>query len=97
MRYQVGRRHVSTLMKKLGIEALYRHPNTPRKHPENPNLPLPAAWPGDHQGEPGWAVDITPDSGYLCRCQSNSLPSIQAGDESEQCETANSRRLDAHP
>lgn len=30
----VGRRHVSTLMGKMGIEALYRHPNTSRKHPD---------------------------------------------------------------
>ncbi len=30
---QVGRRHVTTLMKKMGIEALYRRPNTSRKHP----------------------------------------------------------------
>ncbi|QJD28515.1 IS3 family transposase [Methylococcus geothermalis] len=36
---QVGRRHVSTLMKKMGIEALYRRPNTSRKHPQNPIFP----------------------------------------------------------
>ncbi|UIF89353.1 IS3 family transposase (plasmid) [Cupriavidus necator] len=29
---QVGRRHVGTLMKRMGIEALYRRPNTSRKH-----------------------------------------------------------------
>jgi putative transposase len=29
--YAVGRRHVSTLMKRMGIEALYRKPNTSRK------------------------------------------------------------------
>ncbi|WP_373429608.1 MULTISPECIES: IS3 family transposase [Cupriavidus] len=28
----VGRRHVRTLMKRMGIEALYRRPNTSRKH-----------------------------------------------------------------
>jgi putative transposase len=33
---QVGRRHVATLMKKMGIEALYPRPNTSRKHPQNP-------------------------------------------------------------
>ncbi|MDR5749049.1 IS3 family transposase [Caballeronia sp. LZ029] len=27
-----GRRHVSTLMKRMGVEALYRKPNTSRKH-----------------------------------------------------------------
>ena len=30
---KVGRRHVSTLMKKMGIEALYRKPNTSKRHP----------------------------------------------------------------
>ncbi|WP_370889225.1 IS3 family transposase [Caballeronia sp. RCC_10] len=29
---RVGRRHVGTLMKRMGIEALYRKPNTSRKH-----------------------------------------------------------------
>jgi putative transposase len=29
---KVGRRHVGTLMKRMGIEALYRKPNTSRKH-----------------------------------------------------------------
>jgi putative transposase len=29
---KVGRRHVSTLMKRMGIDALYRKPNTSRKH-----------------------------------------------------------------
>ncbi|MBN3756031.1 IS3 family transposase [Paraburkholderia sp. Tr-20389] len=28
----VGRRHVGTLMKRMGVEALYRKPNTSRKH-----------------------------------------------------------------
>jgi len=32
----VGRRHVGTLMQKMGIEALYRRPNTSRKHPQQP-------------------------------------------------------------
>ena len=31
----VGRRHVATLMAKMGIEALYRKPNTSKKHPKN--------------------------------------------------------------
>jgi len=29
--YRVGRRHVRTLMKKMGIDALYRKPNTSRR------------------------------------------------------------------
>ena len=30
-----GRRHVSTLMRRMGIEALYRKPNTIRRHPRH--------------------------------------------------------------
>ena len=30
--YSVGRRHVTTLMKTMGIEALYPRPNTSRRH-----------------------------------------------------------------
>jgi len=32
---QVGRKHVSTLMKRMGIEALYRKPRTTTKHPQH--------------------------------------------------------------
>ena len=32
---EVGRKHVATLMKRMGIEALYRKPKTTRKHPEH--------------------------------------------------------------
>jgi transposase len=35
----VGRKHVATLMGKMGIEALYRKPNTSRKHPAHPVYP----------------------------------------------------------
>jgi putative transposase len=35
----VGRKHVATLMRRMGIEALYRKPNTSRKHPEHPVYP----------------------------------------------------------
>ena len=30
---KVGRKHVATLMARMGIEALYRKPNTSKKHP----------------------------------------------------------------
>lgn len=35
----VGRRHVSTLMKRMGINALYRKPNTSKRHPAHPVYP----------------------------------------------------------
>jgi putative transposase len=35
----VGRRHVGTLMARMGIEAIYRRSNTSRKHPKHPIYP----------------------------------------------------------
>jgi len=32
---KVGRKHVATLMRRMGIEALYRKPRTTRKHPQH--------------------------------------------------------------
>ena len=32
---KVGRKHVATLMRKMGIEALYRKPRTTKRHPEH--------------------------------------------------------------
>lgn len=37
--HQVGRKHVATLMKKMSIEALYKKPNTSRRHPAHPVYP----------------------------------------------------------
>lgn len=57
--HRVGRKHVRTLMKKMGIEALYRKPNTRRRHEAHPVYPyllrdLPIERP-NHV----WAADIT--------------------------------------
>jgi len=54
----VGRKHVATLMRKMGIEALYRRPNTSRKHPQHAVYPyllrhLPITQPNQV-----WAMDI---------------------------------------
>jgi putative transposase len=54
-----GRRHVATLMRRIGIEALYRRPNTSRRHPAHPVHPyllrgLTVTRPGQV-----WAMDIT--------------------------------------
>jgi putative transposase len=56
---QVGRRHVSTLMKKMGIEALYRRPNTSRKHPQNPVFPYLLRGMDITEANHVWAMDIT--------------------------------------
>lgn len=55
----VGRRHVTTLMKKMGIEALYRRPNTSKPAPGHKIYPyllrnLPVIRPNQV-----WAMDIT--------------------------------------
>jgi putative transposase len=55
----VGRRHVATLMKKMGIEALYRRPNTSRKHPQNPIFPYLLRGLEITRANHVWAMDIT--------------------------------------
>jgi putative transposase len=57
--YGVGRLHVATLMKRIGIEALYRRPNTSKPEPGHKIYPyllrkLPVTRP-NHV----WAMDIT--------------------------------------
>jgi putative transposase len=57
----VGRKHVGTLMKKMGIEALYRRPRTSRPEPGHkvyPYLLRDKKVTGPNQV---WAMDITPD------------------------------------
>lgn len=55
----IGRKHVATLMHTMGIEALYRKPNTSRRHAAHPIYPyllknLPIERPNH-----AWAMDIT--------------------------------------
>ena len=57
--YKIGRRHVRTLMMRMGIEALYQKPNTSRRHEKNKIYPyllrnLPIVRPNQV-----WATDIT--------------------------------------
>jgi putative transposase len=57
--HHIGRKHVATLMNKMGVEALYKKPNTSRRHPAHPVYPyllrrLPIVRP-NHV----WAADIT--------------------------------------
>lgn len=49
----VGRTHVGTLMKRMGIEAFSRKPKTSKKHPGHAVYPLPAVRPEHPQGELG--------------------------------------------
>ncbi len=59
MGIRVGRRHVRTLMQRMGIEALYRKPNTSRKHPENPIYPYLLRHLKVERPNQVWAMDIT--------------------------------------
>jgi putative transposase len=57
--YQAGRLHVATLMKRMGIEAIYRRPNTSKPTPGHKIYPyllrkLPVTRPNQV-----WAMDIT--------------------------------------
>lgn len=57
--HTVGRGRVSRLMRLMGIEALYRKPNTSRKHPAHPIYPyLLRGLAIDRPGQV-WATDIT--------------------------------------
>jgi len=57
--HRVGRKHVSTLMKRMGIEALYRRPNTSRKHPQHPVYPYLLRHLPVTRVNQVWAMDIT--------------------------------------
>ena len=55
----VGRRHVATLMQRMGIEAIYRKPNTSRPHPEHPVYPYLLRRLSIDRPNHVWAADIT--------------------------------------
>jgi putative transposase len=57
--FHVGRKHVSTLMRKMGIEALYRKPNTSRRHSGHPVYPYLLRHLAVTQPNQVWAMDIT--------------------------------------
>ena len=55
----VGRRHVSTLMRKMGIEALYRKPQTSRRHAAHTVYPYLLRGLTIDRPNQVWATDIT--------------------------------------
>ena len=57
--YHVGREHVGTLMKRMGMEALYRKPNTSKKHPAHKVYPYLLRGLKIERGDQVWATDIT--------------------------------------
>ena len=57
--FEVGRRHVSTLMRKMGIEAIYKKPNTSKKHPRHAVYPYLLRGLAIERANQVWAMDIT--------------------------------------
>lgn len=57
--HDVGRKHVATLMRKMGIEALYQRPKTTRKHPAHPIYPYLLRGMKIDRPNQVWAMDIT--------------------------------------
>jgi putative transposase len=55
----VGRRHVGTLMRRMGIQALYRKPNTSKRHPAHPVFPYLLRGLAIERANQVWALDIT--------------------------------------
>jgi len=55
----IGRRHVSTLMKRMGIEAIYRRPNTSKPAPGHRIYPYLLRGLKIERANQVWAMDIT--------------------------------------
>ena len=56
---QVGRRHVGTLMRRMGLQALYRKPNTSKRHPAHAVFPYLLRGLAVERANHVWALDIT--------------------------------------
>lgn len=56
---EVGRRHVGTLMRRMGIQAPYRKPNARKRHPALPVFPYALRGLAVEQSNQVWALDIT--------------------------------------
>jgi len=59
MGHKVGRQHVSTLMKKMGIAALYKKPNLSKPHPDHKVYPYLLRGMEIKRANHVWAADIT--------------------------------------
>jgi putative transposase len=55
----IGRKHVGTLMRKMGIEALYRRPNTSKPHAAHRIYPYLLRNVAIERPKQAWAMDIT--------------------------------------
>jgi putative transposase len=57
--HSIGRKHVATLMRKMGIEALYRKANTSRRHPAHRIYPYLLRGLAIERPNQVWAMDTT--------------------------------------
>jgi putative transposase len=57
--HAVGRKHVRTLMRRMGIEPLYRKPNTSKRHPGHKVYPYLLRNVAITAPDQAWAMDIT--------------------------------------
>jgi putative transposase len=57
--FKVGRQHVGTLMKRMGIEALYRKPGTSKRHPGHEIYPYLLRGLKINRANQVWALDTT--------------------------------------
>ena len=57
--FAVGRKHVATLMARMGVEPLYRRPRTTRKHPGHVVYPYLLRGLAIERANEVWAMDIT--------------------------------------
>jgi putative transposase len=55
----IGRRHVATLMKRMGIEAVYRRPNTSKRAPDHKIYPYLLRGLKIERANQVWATDLT--------------------------------------
>jgi putative transposase len=55
----VGRKHVGTLMKRMGIEAIYQKPKTSKKHAGHAVYPYLLRGISIHRANQAWALDTT--------------------------------------
>ena len=59
MGHDIGRGHVRTLMKKMGIEAIYRKPRLSKRHPAHKVYPYLLRGLEINRGNQVWSADIT--------------------------------------
>jgi putative transposase len=57
--HEIGRKHVATLMRRMGIEALYRRPNTSKRHAAHAIYPYLLRNVAIERPNQVWAMDIT--------------------------------------